>query len=524
MAELLQVKHMELVPVAERMSPNSYYMPYHAVLKHDGSGKICVVFNASQATKSSRSLNDCLYTGPKLQTDISAIVSGWRSFKFIFSADIVKMFCQFRMHEDDVNWLRILWRSNPSEEIQHYRMTTVIYGTACAPYQANRALLQLAEDERERFPLGTHLLEHHVYVDDALVRGDTLSQAQDARKQLIGILGKWSSNHAALLPADSTATSRFFAETNTVSTLGLLWSPAHDCFTFKVTLGPLPRTFTERLILSEVARLFDPLGWLSPVIVVKKLLIQQLWLNKNSWVEEMDTEAAATWRRLRVQLSDLESLQISRWLETSSTTTWYLHGFSDASQHAYAAAVYLVVRNGNRTTATLLAAKSKVAPLKTLSISRLELCGALLLARLINSVSSYFTAPPKRIFCWSDSQVVLAWLVSQPSRRKVFVANCTSEIASTLPSAHWGHVRTDENPADLASRGTAPASLLHEQLWWRGPAWLIDKWEDWSAPPTSLSTDLEERKAVARATQHEVVSNGSTQGFFAALRRFVARR
>ena len=218
MAELLQLKHMELVPVAERMSPDSYYMPHHAVLKHDGSGKIRVVFNASQATKSSRSLNDCLYT------DISAIVTRWRSFKFIFSAEIVKMFRQFRMHEDDVNWLRILWRSNPSDEIQHYRMTTVVYGTACAPYQANRALLLLAEDERERFPLGAHLLEHQVYVDDALVGGDTLSQAQDVRKQLIGILetagtklDKWSSNHAALLPADSTATSHFFVETNTVA-------------------------------------------------------------------------------------------------------------------------------------------------------------------------------------------------------------------------------------------------------------------------------------------------------------------
>ena len=127
-----------------------------------------VVFNASQSTKSDKLLNDCLHVGPKLQADISAILSRSRNYKFIFSADIVKMFRQFKMHRDDVDWLRILWRKDPSEEMQHYRMMTVVYGTACAPYQANKALLQLAEDEWEPFPKGAHVLENHVYVDDAL--------------------------------------------------------------------------------------------------------------------------------------------------------------------------------------------------------------------------------------------------------------------------------------------------------------------------------------------------------------------
>ena len=106
MAELLQLQHMEQVPIADRISTDSYYMPHRAVMKQDSSGKIRVVFNASQATKSSRSLNDCLHTGPKLQADICH--AGGAS---------TLSFRQFRMHEDDVNWLRILWRNNPSEKI-----------------------------------------------------------------------------------------------------------------------------------------------------------------------------------------------------------------------------------------------------------------------------------------------------------------------------------------------------------------------------------------------------------------------
>ena len=218
-----------------------------------------------------------------------------------------------------------------------------------------------------------------------------------------------------------------------------------------------------------MASLFDPLGWIAPVIVVGKLLIQQLWLTGKGWDEPLDPGLAAAWSRLRTELPAIEQLQIPRWLGTSRTSAWYLHGFSDASQHAYAAAVYAVVCNGDTPPrATLLAAKSRVAPLKSLSIPRLELCGALLLTRLIDHVRTTLIPLPNAIFCWSDSQVVLAWLASHPSRWKVFVANRVSEIISTLPSSRWGHVPTGENPADLASRGTSPTLLLQTQLWWRG--------------------------------------------------------
>ena len=154
MEEFLKLNHMEPIPVEERDMPRQYYMPHHAVYKNDGSGKVRVVFNASQKTRSGLSLNDCLFTGPKLQADIAAIITRWRLLLYVFSADIVKMFRQFRMHPSDTDWLRIVWRSSPEEEIKHYRMTTVVYGTACAPYQANRALLQLARDDRHLFPKG----------------------------------------------------------------------------------------------------------------------------------------------------------------------------------------------------------------------------------------------------------------------------------------------------------------------------------------------------------------------------------
>ena len=164
------------------------------------------------------------------------------------------------------------------------------------------------------------MLEQHVYVDDALARGDTLEEALDVRNQLIGILkatgmdlDKWSVNHVALLSHDSATTNpRRFSEANTISALGLLWNPRLDCFTFKVKLGPTPSNFSKRTVLSEVASLFDPLGWLAPVIVVGKLLLQQLRLTGMGWDEPLDTELAAAWSRLRSELPTIEQLQIPR--------------------------------------------------------------------------------------------------------------------------------------------------------------------------------------------------------------------
>ena len=134
MKEFLELDHMEAVPSTGSDEQRAYYMPHHAVIKQDGSGKIRVVFNASQLTDSDLSLNACLFAGAKLQTDITVILTRWRFHRVAFTADIVKMFRQFRMHEKDVDWLRVLWRELPLEEMRSFRMRTVVYGTACAPY------------------------------------------------------------------------------------------------------------------------------------------------------------------------------------------------------------------------------------------------------------------------------------------------------------------------------------------------------------------------------------------------------
>lgn len=145
MNSYLSLGHMEPVPSGEREVCSSYYMPHHAVVKPtDPDGKIRVVFNASFRTTTGVSLNDVLLPGPRLQADLWLILTRWRLHQFAFTTDIVKMFRQIRVHQDDMDLQRTLWRADPAEEVGDFRLTTVTYGTASAPYLAIRTLLQLA--------------------------------------------------------------------------------------------------------------------------------------------------------------------------------------------------------------------------------------------------------------------------------------------------------------------------------------------------------------------------------------------
>ncbi|CAH0718895.1 unnamed protein product, partial [Brenthis ino] len=146
--------------------------------------------------------------------------------------------------------------------------------------------------------------------------------------------------------------------------------------------------------------------------------------------------------------------------ETSTADLRELHVFADASQRAYAAAVYVKCKGGEDTYVRLLTAKTKVAPIeKEISIPRMELCAAVLATKLIHEVSQTMRIPKTNLYAWSDSTVVLAWLGGEPTRWATFVSNRVSEILTVLDRDQWNHVKTDQNPADCASRGMSIAEL-----------------------------------------------------------------
>lgn len=515
MNEYETLGHMRKVPE----NSNSYYIPHHPVFKQSSTTtKLRVVFDASRKTSTGISLNDCLRIGPTIQDDLTTLLTRWRKFPIAFTADLEKMYRQIRIQSQDLDFQRIVWRNSPTEKIQDYQLQTVTYGTACAQYLAIRSMHELAYDGMLTHPLASKRMLTDFYVDDLLSGAYDLIEASAVQSQLRDLsnkggfnLRKWASNTDALLQSiplcdREIKTSHLIEFDENIKSLGIHWNPRSDQFTFQSSLDPLVIAKTKRSILSEISKLFDPLGWLAPIIIRAKILMQQIWCLDLNWDDQLPTTILENWRIIRENLQVVDVISLPRSISHfANDHPLELHGFSDASIHAYAAVVYSrIIQPDGTYKVTLLAAKTKVSPIKQITLPRLELCGAHLLSKLINKVRSDIQAAHIISFAWCDSSIVLHWMHGHPNRLKTFVANRVSDIMERGNIKQWRHISGKENPADCATRGLDTTSLQSHPLWWNGPTWLSQNSDSWpvSFPPlpeilpdvkiTSLSVDIEE--------------------------------
>jgi hypothetical protein len=534
MTEYLTMGHMEKIPERQLQEiPNkTNYLPHHFVLKESSTTtSLRVVFDASAKTSNGTSLNDQLLVGPTIQDDIYAILLRFRLPRYVFTADIAKMYRQVNVTETDADLQRILWRDDSSKPIEEFRLTTVTYGTASAPYLATRVLKQLAIDEGDRLPLAKEVMLRDFYVDDVMSGTNSTQSTIQTRDELIAMassgglqLRKWSSNLAELLdglPPGYVETNSHLNITtdDSIKALGLRWSPTTDVFSFKVNLESKHSNITKRSILSETARLFDPLGWLAPVVILAKITFQQLWLIGVSWDDQLPKEIEANWIKFRSQLPELECLRLGRLVSGEDDAIHHLHGFSDASERAYAAAVYLkTIKTDGTTTIHLLSAKTKVAPVKKVSLPRLELCGAVLVSRLLTKVKQALNLTLTSIHAWTDSTVTLAWIRGLPIRWVTFVANRVTEIQSHVPPSSWHYVPSTDNPADCASRGLLPKELLDFSLWWTGPHWLLHEESQWPREPQLNAKTIPEQRTT-RALMSQITPEWSVLARYSSLNK-----
>lgn len=487
--EYLTLGHAERVP----MKQLCHVIPHHAVIKESSTTtKLRTVYDASAKTTNGYSLNDRMHIGPTILEDLWAVLMRWRCGKIAVIADIEKMYRQFWVHPDDTKLLQILWRDDPNAPLELLELKTVTFGTAAAPYMAIKGLHLIAKALEHNQPELALSLIKCFYVDDYLESFDSIDEALQRIKGLsmalttYGLnLRKWQSNTAGL-----TTEHIIDIKTNPLepscAALGMQWNTQTDQLSYKVTTQKDSTPSTKRKVLSEIASLFDPLGLLAPIIMRAKAFMQQLWLGAFGWDDELPAHLQDEWRKIKASLTRCSNFRVPRWVGyTKDNKHVSLHGFCDASEKMYAAACYLrTVAQSGLVEVHLLTAKTKVAPLKSLTIPKLELCAANLLASLMEQLIKALKIQKLETYAWTDSGIVLAWVSTPPHKLKTFVSNRVAKIQEKIPTEKWRYVNTASNPADYATR--IGNELIALTKWWTGPPFLLCEPHQWPTIPDHM--------------------------------------
>ncbi|XP_060588234.1 uncharacterized protein LOC132743696 [Ruditapes philippinarum] len=486
-----------------------HYIPHHGVEKNSTTTPIRIVYDCScRQSERSPSLNDCLESTPPELNDLTTLLLRFRLGRYAVSTDIEKAFLHVGLHEDDRAVTRFLWLSDPTDpksQLVTYRFRVVLFGATCSPFILNATLLKHMTLNASN--PAANIITRDLYVDNVISsfqqEQDLLTYFRYARALMSEAgfnLRSWTSNSSKL--CEYAVAEKVLDKDKVVKVLGMLWDPDNDEMSFvQRTIVNSERT-TKRFILKQTSKLYDPLGLLSPVTVRAKLLVQDLWKKKFDWDTPLPVDIINTWTDLSIDLNSVIQTKFQRPYfptteNTANSADFNLHVFVDASARAYGAVAYLT--SGH--TSTIVFAKNRVAPVKEITLPRLELMAALIGARVTHHVSNAFTC--KKITSLSDSQNVLSWLKSTNTLKR-FMLNRVEEIKKLTPDIEWRYCPTDQNPADLQTRGLTAIQLQSSTLWKNGPTWLIhnNKWPTLEQTRAITFTTLTEQNS-----EEEIVSD-----------------
>ncbi|XP_048478552.1 uncharacterized protein LOC125488881 [Plutella xylostella] len=456
-----------------------HYLPHQAVIKESSlTTRVRPVFDASARDYNGSSLNSCLDKGQNFLELIPIMLMRFRAKSIGITADIKKAFLQISLIEDDRKYLRFLWWKDNGEEIITYRHRRVVFGLTCSPFLLAATIKHHLNKYSSELTQTAQLLSESLYVDNCVVSVESQEDAEKFIKEakLIMSEGKFELRGWITAPVKCAGTD----EQTTVSILGVMWDTRTDELYCNMNMMEECKSkLTRRVLLSIVHRIFDPIGILSPTTVVPKLLLQRTWELKIGWDTELPEDISEEFRKWLQYLPLLRDFRIPRRFCTKPYNEGRksLHVFCDSSSKAYATCVFVRTEVDDDVTVRLVMAKARVAPVKKITIPRLELMAAVMATRVYVQVKEGLTLDGYEVYFWSDSSVALTWIMTDGDW-SLFVKNRVREIREHTHTEDWRYVSGTKNPADLPSRGCSPKKLLEEQ-WWEGPAWLKQKSSEW---------------------------------------------
>ena len=488
MKKMINNHYAEHVPHDEQdVAPLKWYIPHHYVPKKNN--RIRVVYDCG-AIYRGRSLNDAVYGGPDINNGLLGVLLRFRLYEHAIAADIESMYLQVRVPSRDRNALRFLWYDDAGQLV-HLRMTCHLFGGVWSGSAAVYALKKCSTIS-DPDPQVKDIIMRSFYVDDLLrsfpsaeLMSDCVPRVRDALASAGFNLTKYTCTSQNVMSLDSTCDKPKEALLPSMDTkaLGVRWNVRDDTLYFSPVDGQCEvECLTKRAVLKEVASMYDPLGLISPLVLSGRLIFQETVVRKLDWDASLPDDLAVKWVAWRRNVQRLLDLRIPRSILPCFPNNTQLHHFADASNSGYGCVTYLrAIDQHGIITSRLLYSKTRVAPLKQHTIPRLELCAAVLAVQMDATLASEISADVhlQPSVYWTDSMIVLAYLQDDSKRYQTFVGNRVAKIRSHSESSQWRHVPSEQNPADLASRGTLSVAHLASSEWFNGPKFLTQQETEW---------------------------------------------
>lgn len=518
----------------------TWYLPHFGV-DNPNKNKLRLVFDAAAKT-CGVSLNDYLLKGPDLLMGLFGIMLRFRENKIGITGDIRDMYLRIKILPKDQDALRFLWRDNQEQNgpINTYTMTSLIFGANCSPFIAQFIKNKNAKQYESLYPAAVDAIHKQHYMDDYIDSIENEATAIKTIQDIIHIhkrggfeIRNITSNNEAVLnciPQETLGTTavRFKIEQPNEGerTLGLIWYPKEDLLSFDVSFKKIPVDIitgdtrpSKRQMLKVLMSIFDIFGFLSPFTIKGKIMLQDVWRLQLDWDEKIPETIYEKWIEWLQLLKEINQLRIPRHYRTAARvnetehctsdpnahtsperpplpvscvsesvapneqitlcyTNLQLHIFCDASTKAMSAVAYWRWTVNDRYYVTFVASKCKVAPLKYMSIPRMELQAALLAVRLADTLCKELKHKPCKRYFWCDSSVVLHWIRNNTRNYTTFVAHRLGEIDELSKPNEWRYIPTKLNIADIATKETCDLSVLKNE-WFYGPAFLRDRDTEW---------------------------------------------
>ncbi|XP_055708899.1 uncharacterized protein LOC129805169 [Phlebotomus papatasi] len=510
MEDHIQKKYLVKLTEEDLQVPmeNVWYLPHFSVF-HPAKKKIRVVFDCA-AKSHGFSLNDFLTKGPDLLKSLPGVLENFRKGKYAFTGDIREMFHRVHVRKDDTNYQRILYRGMRRDvEPDEYKMDVMTFGASCSPTLASYVKNVNAEEHAMDYPEAVKGILDNTYCDDYLGSADSIEDARKLIRDIVYVqkaggfdIVNWTANDSRILDTFTDTMKNLASQTldELDRVLGLWWDSTADIFTFKTQFHRVPAEIlsgekipTMRDVLRLIMSIFDPLGFLAMFTVKGKMILQEIWRLKIGWDDPIEGIALQHWKTFLDELKTISTVRVSRCYSPNlpQATSVQLHIFGDASEHAYSSVAYLriVSEINSEIEVSFVCARTKVSPLKSTSIPRLELQAAVMSSRMSAAIRATLDVKIDDVVLWSDSLTVLGWIRSDSRRFKQFVGHRISEIDELTEFRQWRWVPTKLNPADLATR-MVKSDFSESSMWFCGPPFLRQLESGW---PREKSETIENK-------------------------------